>query len=99
MAAPENNNVPLRSVKPLRDPFGPISDRKTEEPKKIYPKITIPLDTLPEAKEWSIGESYALDIEVVMTGIRQDEYSNEATFELRKIGVEDEAEEDDEAGA
>lgn len=63
----------------------------------VYPKITISHKDLPEAKDWQIGDTYELEIEVKMVRSLQAEgngsFSNESTFEIRKIGVD--SDEDD----
>lgn len=93
----QNNNEPkMRVIKPLRfDPnrFSPISDSKVRE---SYPKVSIPLKDLPEARKWPLDGSYTLTIEVKMIGLSDDEYSQEARFELHEISVGEIESEDEE---
>lgn len=62
---------------------------KKEKSDKIYPKVRIDLQHLPEAKKWDIGKSYKIEMEVKMVGISISKYDNSAEFEIRKIGSED----------
>jgi hypothetical protein len=46
------------------------SDGRTlEEPIKIFPKFHIDLQSLPEAREWEIGEVYRVVLDIRQTGL------------------------------
>lgn len=88
----------MRKVEPKTDDYmlggmGPMKQKKSEP---RYPTIRLELDTLPEAKDWKVGESYHLEMEVKMVGISQSRFDNSAEFEIRQIGTEDQEENDDE---
>lgn len=62
---------------------------------KIYPSLTLSFKDLPEAKDWQSGETYELEITVKQISKREDENGGSATFEIRKIGVDDDDEADE----
>lgn len=53
-----------------------------------YPKLSIGLDHLSEAKEWKIGKTYELTLRVKMTGIQDgpEHMGNGASFDV--VGIE-----------
>ncbi len=57
--------------------------------KKYYPHLRISLDDLPEAKEWKIGETYQVAFELEQTGMVKDEYTNEASFDIKGVHIID----------
>ncbi len=86
----------MRSIQPKRyDPNKSMEMSDVAKPKDIYPKLTLSLKDFPEAKNWKVDSTYELDLEVKMIGVRKDEYSNEVTFEIRKVSAEDPNEEDE----
>lgn len=100
MANKQESEPKMRKIVPLRhDPskgYGPVPESSDAKIKKVYPKLTLSFKDLPEAKDWKVDETYELELEVKMVGLRYDEYSQEATFEIHEVGIEDEAGEDDE---
>lgn len=92
----------MRNIKPKQDQYlvgSPSSGMKKGKSKPIYPTVRIDLDHLPEAKDWKVGTTYHLEMDVKMTGLSQGRFDNSAEFEIRKIGTEDAEEQskDDEA--
>ena len=67
-----------------------------EAPQKNYPKVRLPIKVVGD--KWSIGDNVMMEFEAVVTGIVQDEYSNEVTFELQKGDFETMKEEKAEGG-
>ena len=58
----------------------------------IFPKVSLSHKDLPEAKSWKIGQTYTVEMEIKMVSTRQsdrkdDEYGNESTFDIKKIGI------------
>ena len=82
----------MRKVKPKTDEYaiGPSLKTKKSEPR--YPTIRLDLETVPEAKDWKIGKTYRIEMEVKMTGISQSRFDNSAEFEVRAIEADDGAE-------
>lgn len=87
----------MRKVEPKTDEYaeGPSLAVKKSEPR--YPTIRLDLETLPEAKDWKVGQTYRVEMEIKMVGISQSRYDNSAEFEIRQIGTEDQEEGDDES--
>ena len=79
--------IKFREVKP-KEIDGMIKEHHASK-KKVYPKISLDLTNLPEAKKWSIGTTYHIALKLKQTGIRQDEYDNSAQFEIIGIHVMD----------
>ena len=50
-----------------------------------YPQFTVPQSNVPESKDWEVGKTYKLIIEVVQKGVHLDEKKQEVTFEIKKI--------------
>ncbi len=79
-----------RTIRPKRMNYiGPAEGPKATP---IYPKISLGHSDLPEAKNWKIGQTYKVEMEIKMVGTRQtdrkeDDYGNESTFEIKKIGI------------
>lgn len=89
----------MRDVKPKQDEeltvsSGPGKPLKKQKPEPIYPRVRIELDTLPEAKKWEVGDLYEIRMQVRMVGLSISRYDNSADFEIRKIGVESESDDD-----
>lgn len=82
----------MRTVKPKQDNYmlseGP-SKLSTKKAPKIYPKVRLDLDTVPEAKKWEVGKTYKLEMVVKMVGLSISRFDNSAEFEIRKIGAND----------
>lgn len=86
----------MRKVKPKQDEYAIGPSLKKEKSKPRYPTVRLDLDTIPEAKDWKVGKTYGLEMEVKMVGISQSRFDNSAEFEIRKIGTEDAKESEDE---
>jgi hypothetical protein len=61
--------------------------------KKMYPNFYIGLDYLPEAKDWEIGKTYQLGIQVKMTGMNMrkgtdKQEKGDANFDITGIEVQ-----------
>lgn len=87
----------MRNIKPKKDEymFASTSGSKKKESRDIYPSFSIDLEHIPEAKEWKVGDTYHIEMEVKMTGLSQSRFQNSAEFEIRKIET-DEGEKEDE---
>ena len=58
------------------------------------PSIYFNEKELPAIKDWSVGKTYKVEIEIEQTGMRVIDYGEnkgkiEATFRVSKVGVED----------
>ena len=62
---------------------------------KIYPKIRIHTDHLPEAKDWKVGESHEIHMKGKMVGLSQSKFQNEAEFEITHIEPKDKDDEEE----
>ncbi len=80
-----------RTIKPARPLDMPMVSNA-----KSYPRLTISYKDLPEAKDWKVGETYELEVSVKLVGQRMDEYSNEASFEIHSVAVDNDDDEADE---
>lgn len=87
----------MRNVKPKKDEYMSPSSvgLKKGESKPQYPTVRLDLDTIPEAKDWKVGETYRIEMEVKMVGISQSRFDNSAEFEVHKIEADDETSEDE----
>lgn len=72
---------------------------KAEKPRKIYPKITIFEEDLPQMDSWQIGKKYKLEVEAEFVAYRKGseyEYENDkrnrGTLAITKVGVEEKKE-------
>lgn len=69
--------------------------------KPMMPTIRLTLKDLPEAKDWEVGKTYTVELELKMTGLHMEGKKGYATFEAQEIEVEpedEEAGEDEESG-
>ena len=57
-------------------------EMKSENNKKMYPKIDLPIALVPQAKDWKIGGTYIVALKVKMTGITMNEYRDESTYDV-----------------
>ena len=48
-------------------------------------RLTIPLKSLPEAKDWKVGEKYHIELDVTQEAISK----KEVTFMVDKVGTEE----------
>lgn len=72
---------------------------KDTKSKPIYPTFRMDLEFLPEAKDWKVGQSYEITMNVKMIGLSQSRYDNSAEFEIREVETADaeESEADDDS--
>lgn len=56
--------------------------------KEIYPRFSVELEHLPEARDWEIGEKYYISLELEMTGLSIGEDYSSASFEIKGIRVD-----------
>lgn len=88
----------LRKIKPKTESYM-VNASKKGESEPIYPRFSLDLDHIPEAKDWKIGETYNIEFKVKMTGLSQSRFDNSADFEILEIETEsdeDEKKEDEE---
>ena len=85
----------MRKVKPksVDEEYGPMRAKGGKE--KIYPKIRIHTDHLPEAKDWKVGESHEIHMKGKMVGLSQSKFQNEAEFEITHIEPKDKDDEEE----
>ena len=63
---------------------------------QIKPRFTVPMDMIPEAKDWKVGEKYEISLTVVQKEVRElTPGKNEVTFEIEEIEVEMKEDEED----
>ena len=73
----------FRKIKPR------IREELEEGPRKeIYPRFSIDLEHLPEAKNWDIGKGYIVSLKLEMTGITMEEDYSNVSFEVKGIEAE-----------
>lgn len=55
----------MRKVKPknMKDQM------KAMDKEDIYPRICLPIDSIPEAKKWEIGKTYLVTLQLEMTSL------------------------------
>lgn len=65
-------------------------DGPTEKADVMHPRISIPLDALPEAKDWKVGQTYDVTVRLKQTGMHlskgEGREGGEATFDL--VGIQ-----------
>lgn len=85
----------MRKVKPKStdEEYGPLRSKGGKE--KIYPKIRIHTDHLPEAKDWKVGESHEIHMRGKMVGLSQSKFQNEAEFEITHLEPKDKEDEEE----
>lgn len=84
----------LTPIKPKK-----MSIDAPEKSTKILPTLYLPLDAIPAAKDWESGGTYHLELEVKQKSYREDETGGEVSFEILKVGTEedeDQSEDDNE---
>ena len=87
--------MPMRTVKPKSYSETYAMPMKAEE--KHYPEMSLELITLPEIKDWKVGKTYTITMEVEQISMNIDKFGHgSARFAIKKIGTDD-AEEADEA--
>lgn len=86
----------MRKIKPKVDKYSLGPSKAPKESKPIYPTTRLDLEHLPEAKEWKLGKTYRIEMEVKLVGLSQSRFDNSAEFEIHGIEADDDvAEEDD----
>ncbi len=60
--------------------------------KKMLPSFSIPLQAIPEAKKWKIGETYCVELDIVMKALDE----KEARFEIKEVYVKEDDKEENE---
>ena len=89
---PENYSR-LKKVTP--EEYGMTSSEKSE---KYYPRLTLKLKDIPEAKDWEVGETYDLIVEAKMSELAiHSDKEGRVEFEVKRVGyMDDDMEEGDE---
>ena len=67
-----------------------VTPRSLEMPKetKYYPGLSLSSEDLPVIKDWKVGETYKLEVEIKEKSMREDEKKKvHADFDIRKIAV------------
>jgi len=88
----------MKKIKPITDEYMEPSSvglsKKKDKPR--YPTIRIPLEHIPEAKDWEVnkegedkGTEYTVMMKVRMVGLSQSRFDNSAEFEVREMGCEE----------
>ena len=85
----EINN--MRKIKPEEEKYmesGPVigHPKKGKEPVKIYPRLRLEHKFFPEAKNWKVGKTYRVELELKMTGLSIAKFQNDSEFDI--IGFE-----------
>ena len=62
-------------------------EASTPKKKVYYPSFSVELGEIPEAKNWEVGKTYQVVLEVIQKALRIDDKREEVTFEVRKIGA------------
>lgn len=88
----------MRKIKPKIDEYMEPSSvgLSKKKAKPHYPTIRLPLEHIPEAKDWEVskegedkGKEYTLELKVRMVGLSQSRFDNTAEFEIREMGCEE----------
>lgn len=67
-----------------------------KEPIKTYPRLRLEHEFFPEVKDWKVGETYKIELEVKMTGLSISKFSNDSEFDITGYEVESDDEENSE---
>lgn len=78
----------MRKVIPEKDKYAEGPSLKQAESKPRYPTLRFQLKDLPEAKNWKVGTTYHLELDLKMTGISISRWENSVEFEIHAIGTE-----------
>jgi hypothetical protein len=67
-----------------------LSPMTKSEERKYYPTVSIPLDAIPEAKNWKPGETYDVTLRLKMTGLSLRRYGDskdtgESSYEIHGV--------------
>jgi len=55
--------------------------------RKLHPSFTVPMKMIEEAKNWKVGEEYAVTMKVCQTGVEQMPSGEiEVTFDIKEMG-------------
>lgn len=74
----------MRKITPKEpEHLTPMNSR--QKPEKMYPRIRIENEHLPEAKKWEIGSEYTVTLKLKMVGLSISKFQNEAEFEIHGI--------------
>ena len=52
-----------------------------------WPSFTLKMKDIPEAKKWNVGNTYRLEIQVELKGIRESERKSTVEFDIKAVGV------------
>lgn len=95
----------MRDIKPKKINRYSEPIMKSEKEKVRFPSVTLSLDVVPEAKDWEVEEEYTITLKLKMTGISMrksmnsydDEWGNNATFDIIGVDVPEEKKEKDDS--
>lgn len=51
----------------------------------IYPCVTLPLDVIPEAEQWVVGDEYVVELSVKMKSLCKSKDCNDVTLEVMGV--------------
>ncbi len=55
--------------------------------KEWYPSFRLKTKDIPEVKNWDVGKTYRMEIEVELKGISEDERESTVRFDIKKVGI------------
>lgn len=77
----------------------PISwkqEMKTENNEKHYPTLSLSIRDIPEIKDWKVGETYNVALELKQVSMSQHKEGGGASFEILGYRIEDDEDYEDE---
>lgn len=93
----------MKSVRTIKgkSPKEMYGEMPSKASDKVYPRVDIPLDALPEAKDWKVGKTYDVLLRLTQTGMHMSKGSRgdngSASFDLVGIAPQGEVKQAKEA--
>lgn len=71
---------------------GVLAEKSSIEDRRYFPTVSIPLDALPEAKDWKPGKTYDVTLRLRMTGLYlrrngDSKDSGDSNYEIHGVDV------------
>ncbi len=85
----------MRKITPETENYmesGPMvgsPSKAKKEPVKVYPRLRLEHKFFPEVKDWEVGKTYKVELELKMTGLSISKFQNDSEFEI--TGFDDES--------
>ncbi len=77
----------MKKIVPKEEDFGCCGPGKKGESRKVFPKLRVEHQFIPETKKWEVGKEYTVKLKLKMTGLSISKFQNNSEFDIVEYDV------------